>query len=153
MNNIKKRGIDKSKLILSISILLTSIILGSFYYVSQVNKQQSIERQQRLEVEQQRLELQEKIKWSNREYIAKRKGECYDIYLKERKNWNNVKDFSYSEVRDVCIIKYQSKEPAKKGEECEKMLKSIAEIKDEELIDIIKDIYFDCLNNWFSKEF
>lgn len=37
---------DKNKLALPITILLSSIILGSFYYVSEINKQKSIEKQQ-----------------------------------------------------------------------------------------------------------
>lgn len=43
---------DKNRLVLSIAILLASIILGSFYYASQVNKQQSIERQQAIKIEE-----------------------------------------------------------------------------------------------------
>ena len=42
---------DKSKLVLPITILLASIILGGFYYASQVNKQKSIERQQAVKIE------------------------------------------------------------------------------------------------------
>ncbi|MCK5475444.1 MAG: hypothetical protein KAI71_02590 [Candidatus Pacebacteria bacterium] len=43
---------DKNRLILSIAILSASIILGGFYYASQVNKQQSIERQQAIRIEE-----------------------------------------------------------------------------------------------------
>lgn len=42
---------DKHKLVLPISILLGCIILGGFFYASQVNKQQSIERQQQIELQ------------------------------------------------------------------------------------------------------
>jgi hypothetical protein len=41
----------KNKLILPISILLGCIVLGSFYYFSQLNKQKSIETQQRIELQ------------------------------------------------------------------------------------------------------
>lgn len=41
---------DKHKLILPISILLGCIILGGFFYASQINKQKSIERQQQAEL-------------------------------------------------------------------------------------------------------
>ena len=41
---------DKNKLVLPISILLGCIILGGFYYVNQLNKQKSIERQQQIEL-------------------------------------------------------------------------------------------------------
>ncbi len=43
---------NKDKIVLSIAILLASIILGGFYYASQVNKQKSIERQQTIKIEE-----------------------------------------------------------------------------------------------------
>ena len=46
----------KNKLILPISIILGTVILGGFYYASQVNKQNSIERQQQIEIEMERQE-------------------------------------------------------------------------------------------------
>jgi len=42
---------NKNKLILPISILLGCIILGGFFYVSQINKQRSIEKQQQIELQ------------------------------------------------------------------------------------------------------
>ncbi|MSU44951.1 hypothetical protein EXS45_02115 [Candidatus Nomurabacteria bacterium] len=41
---------DKNKLILPVSILLGCIILGGFFYASQVSKQNSIEKQQQIEL-------------------------------------------------------------------------------------------------------
>ena len=87
-----------------------------------------------------------------KEYIAKRKGECYDIYLQEKKNWSNVKDFNYSETRDICIVKYKSDEPAKSKEKCGEIIKNTSEMGDY-LRDMIFDSYVNCLENWFSKEF
>ncbi len=40
-----------NKLSLPATILIGSVILGSFYYASQVNKQNSIEKQQRMEIQ------------------------------------------------------------------------------------------------------
>lgn len=91
-----------NKLLLPITILLASIILGGFYYATQVNKQQSIEKQQRLELEAEALDREQEKK----EYIAKRKLECYDIEQKERKNWNNVDGSFYDEENDVCKVQY-----------------------------------------------
>lgn len=42
---------DKSKLILPITILLGCIILGGFYYASQLSKQKSIEKQQQIDLQ------------------------------------------------------------------------------------------------------
>jgi len=41
------------------TILIASLILGGFYYASQVNKQRSIERQQQIKIEQQRQAKEE----------------------------------------------------------------------------------------------
>lgn len=153
-----------NKLTLPATILIASIILGGFYYASQVNKQNSIERQQEIKLqedrrieearaEREKVENEAKIEQVKKEYIAKRKNECYDIYIQERKNWNNVEDFSYSEARDVCVVNYKSDKPAKTKEECEKIISNIPETTGDYLREIIFDLYSDCLENWFSKQF
>ena len=43
-----------NKLLLPVVILIASIVLGGFYYASQVTKQKSIERQQQIEIEQEK---------------------------------------------------------------------------------------------------
>lgn len=52
---------EKSKLILPITILVSIIILGGFLYAIQVNKQQSIEKQQNIELEEKRRIEEAKI--------------------------------------------------------------------------------------------
>ena len=87
-----------------------------------------------------------------REYIAERKNDCYSIYEKERVKWNNVVDFRYSEVRDVCIIKYTSEKPPKSEEECSKITDVVPdEGYESELFDALYDSQMDCSQNWFSK--
>jgi len=49
-----------NKLSLPAVILIASIILGGFYYASQVNKQKSIEKQQQIEIKQKRQEQLDK---------------------------------------------------------------------------------------------
>lgn len=142
-----------NKLILPATILLASLILGGFFYAIQVNKQRSIERQQEIKLQEDRKIEEAKAEQEKKEYIAKRKNECYDLYERERDKWNNVKDFSYSEVRDVCIIKYKSDEPAKSEEDCKKIIENLSPETSERLRDLIFEAHFDCLENWFSKEF
>lgn len=48
------------KITLPITIIISSIILGGFYYASQVGKQKSIEKQQRIEIEQKQQEQLDK---------------------------------------------------------------------------------------------
>ena len=62
-----------NKLSLPTTIIIASLILGGFYYASQVNKQQSIERQQEI----------------------KRKQECYD---RDGYYYN----YYYNEKNDLC---------------------------------------------------
>ena len=64
-------------------ILIASIILGGFFYATQVNKQSSIERQQQ------------------KEYIAKRKLDCLTIYKAESDKFNNVQSWNYDHIIDV----------------------------------------------------
>jgi len=141
-----------SKLTLPFTILIASLVLGGFFYASQVNKQRSIERQQEIKLQDDRRIQEAKVEQEKKEYVARRKNECYGLYEKERDKWNNVKDFGYSEVRDVCIVKYKSSEPARSKEDCEKIIKNTSEMS-EELRDIIFEAYSDCSENWFSKQF
>ena len=130
-----------NKLSLPVVILIASVILGGFFYASQVNKQNSIERQQEIKLQEDRRIEEAKKEQAKKEYIARRKNECYGTYLKERENWNNVVDFNYSEVRDVCVVKYKSSEPAKTKEECGKIIENLSEITDDNLRDLIFDHY------------
>ena len=94
------------KLSLPATILIASLILGGFFYASQVNKQQSIERQQEVKLQEDRRIEEAKTGQENKEYIAKRKLECYGIYEKERDKWNNVDGSFYREEDDVCVVRY-----------------------------------------------
>jgi len=142
-----------NKLLLPATILIASIILGGFFYASQVNKQRSIERQQEIKLQEDRRIEEAKAEQTKKEYIAKRRNECYNVYLQEKENWTNVEEFYYSEARDLCIVRYELSEPAKTKEECEEMIKGIWDIEDDTLREMIWDNYINCTNNTFSKEF
>lgn len=49
---------DRNKLILPVAIVLGSLIVGGFVFATQVNKQNSIERQKQWEIEQEDKKLQ-----------------------------------------------------------------------------------------------
>ena len=84
-----------NKLSLPAVILIASIVLGGFYYASQLNKQQSIEKQQQIKIEQERQETEAKAEQDKRDYIAKRKTECLAIYKAESNRYGNVKSWNY----------------------------------------------------------
>ncbi len=44
-----------------------------------------------------------------KEYASKRKGDCYEIEQKERKNWNNIDGSFYKEEDDTCVVRYVQK--------------------------------------------
>lgn len=138
-----------SKYIWPITAVVTSIILGGSIFAVQISKQKSIEKQQEVNMKME----QEKQDQAKKEYIAKRKNECYSIYEKERAKWNNVVEPKYSEARDVCVIKYKSDKKAESKETCSEIIKSATTETSSELTSMLFDAYYDCQNNYFSKEF
>ncbi len=141
---------EKSKLILPITILVASIILGGFFYASQINKQHSIERQQQIKLEEERKIQEAKLEQEKKEYIAKRKSECYSLYEKERAKWNNVKGNEYDEEKDVCLIRYKATDEWK-DKNCDDFLPKAD--TSEFLRKILLKSYFDCKDNSFTNEF
>lgn len=86
-----------NKLSLPAVIIIASLILGGFYFASQVIKQKSIERQQEIKLETERQETEAKAEQEQKEYVAKRKMECYEMYLSEKKRVSNVENYGYVE--------------------------------------------------------
>ena len=86
---------------LPVAIIIASLILGVSFYQIQSSKQKSIEKQTEAKNEQ-----------DNKEYVSKRKKECYNIEQSERKNYNNVDGSFYNEENneiysaDVCVVRY-----------------------------------------------
>ncbi len=81
----------KEKLILSITILLASVILGGFYYTTQINKQKSIEKQQQIKIEIAKQVLEKEERGIKKEEDEKRKREVlYNFCIKDAENnyWN-----------------------------------------------------------------
>lgn len=53
----------------------------------------------------------ERVAREKKAYVAKRRGECYDIYSRERAKFNNVVAPAYNEFRDVCEVRYKRSTP------------------------------------------
>jgi hypothetical protein len=77
-----------NKIILPISIIISSIILGGIFYSTQFNKQKLISEQER------------------KEYKVKRTKDCYDYETSERKKFDNIDGSFYDEENDVCKVRY-----------------------------------------------
>ena len=104
MDKIKKivqglaRNLGKiNKLSLPATIVIASLIIGGFYFGSQVIKQHSIERQQEIKIAQE-----------HKEYVAKRKMECYELYKERDETRSNVDDYFYREKDDICVVIYEN---------------------------------------------
>jgi hypothetical protein len=102
--------IENIKLTLPATILLGCIILGSFIYASQVSKQRSIEKQQEIKMADDRRVETIKADQTKKEYVVKRKKDCYDFETSERKKFNNVDGSFYDEENDVCKVRYVNRE-------------------------------------------
>ena len=103
MDKIKKimRGLVTSlgkinKLTLSTTIIIASIILGGFYFGSQVNKQRSIERQQEIKIEQERQETETKAG----------QDKCKALSSGVKENWNNVMGVTYDDFWKECMVTF-----------------------------------------------
>lgn len=115
-----KPGFNINKLSLPATIILASFILGGFFYVTQANKQRSIEKQQQLELQAKSEQDRTKAEQDKKEYAADRKSDCLKIYETESEKWNNVRGWRYDETGDQCYIRY--KEPvAKTDAKCDEL--------------------------------
>ena len=104
------------KLALPMTILLGCIILGGFIYVSQINKQKSIERQQQIDIQakenQQQIDLQAKIEADQQtetnKVLAKYREECVALEEKNSKVFQTTYDNCTSDYCKESIEKFAS---------------------------------------------
>lgn len=87
--------IEINKLTLPTTILIASIVLGTFYYVSQVSKQKSIEKQQGT-----------KLQDDKRAEVFSNNLKCQTLLKDLKQRWNNVVGIYYDERENTCIVKY-----------------------------------------------
>lgn len=106
---------EKNKFILSITILMASIILGGFFYASQINKQRSIERQQEIKLQADRQVEEAKIEKDKADEIFSNNLKCQTLLKDLRQRWNNVVGIYYSEWQNTCIVKYTEKGETKEA--------------------------------------
>lgn len=102
---------NTNKLSMPTTILIGSIIIGGFYYASQINKQKSIEKQQE-------TEQLAKTELANKEYAAHQKEACLNIYKTEAGKWNNVNGWRYDDLNDKCYVQYKAN-PKLTSAECD----------------------------------
>ena len=106
---------DKHKLILPISILVGCIILGGFIYASQLSKQQSIEKQQQINLRAKTEADQTKADKDKTDATFSNNLKCQTLLKDLKQRWNNVVGIYYDEILNTCIVKYREKGEVKEG--------------------------------------
>lgn len=101
-------------------MVLSSLILGGSFYSIQINKQRSLERQQQINIQEKQREDKAKADQAKKEFTAKQKSDCLEIYKTENSKWNNVTGWRYDENLDACYVSYKDSKP-KSAEECDKL--------------------------------
>lgn len=97
---------QKEKLILPVSILLASLVLGGFFYASQINKQESIERQQRIKISEDKRTQEAETKKEEEEKVFANNLKCQSLLKEIKQRWYNVVGIYYDSYLNTCIVKY-----------------------------------------------
>lgn len=93
-----------NKLSLPATIIIASLILGGFFYASQVSKQKSIESQQEIKLQDDRR--QQEIK-NTTEELQLKQAECKSLSAGVMKEWNNVVGVTYDNAFwKECVVTY-----------------------------------------------
>ncbi len=106
---------SNNKIILPISILLGCIILGGFYYAGELNKQDSIERQQKIELQAKTDADSLKMKKDKADEDFNNNLKCQNLLSELQRRWNNVEGIYYNDIRNTCMVKYLDKGKHEEG--------------------------------------
>lgn len=104
---------------------------------------------------QETFEKQRELDQIQKEYVAKRKSDCLDIYKTEGAKWNNVSSWNYDESNDSCDVIYKQRESERLSQaKCTENLKASKEIYGDEPLPpyILKD-YAHCVDGTFANNF
>lgn len=137
------------KVTLPVAIVISAVVLAIGFYAVQYNKQQSIEKQQILKLQEDGAIEKVKAEQAQKEYVAKRKKDCYDVLERERKAFSNTRDGEYDEEADVCRITYKAVQGEWEDTDCE-MIKPSEALSESTYF---WRQYWNCKNNIFDKEY
>jgi uncharacterized membrane protein YciS (DUF1049 family) len=108
-----------NKLSLPATIIIASLILGGFYYASQINKQKSIEKQQEIKLQNEKQQQEVKLQDEKRQQETKnaledlklKQDECKSLSVGVTKKWNNVIGVTYdNDFWKQCVVTYTDHE-------------------------------------------
>lgn len=96
----------KKYIIIATSLIVCSVIIGGSIISVQSNKQNSIERQQRISLEAKRVEMVAKEIKDEQDDIFNKSLECEKLLAGLKKRWNNVIGIRYSSFENSCMVKF-----------------------------------------------
>jgi hypothetical protein len=92
------------------------------------------------------VRAQAKAEQDQRAYVAKRRGDCYEIFAKERSRFNNVEAPEYDPDDDVCRVRYKRSTP-------DASCANLASISDTLHFPLLDNHRIDCESQTFTNEF
>ena len=95
-----------TKLTLPATIIIASLILGGFFYASQLNKQKSIERQQEIKLQEDRRKEEARAEKEKIDEAFSNNLKCQTLLKDLKKRLDNVAGIYYDELLNTCIVKY-----------------------------------------------
>ncbi|MBU1031954.1 hypothetical protein KKE03_03475 [Patescibacteria group bacterium] len=117
MDQIDKIIKKLNKLSLPTVILIASLVIGGFYYASEVNKQKSIERQQEMKIQEEKTKT-DQIK-QEQEQTAKQLQDCLNKVAEGFKGLEGIKNATRDDYnmiidliqkqKDDCFKRYPQK--------------------------------------------
>jgi len=115
----------KKLLVLSscLSLLIVSLSFAYYFVVFLPQHERARAEQEKVLAEEKKVKEKLQNDQKEREFVAKRKNECYEIYEKERKQWNNTAGNYYDKDTDECIIRYTTEQY--KGVNCDTEYKGL----------------------------
>lgn len=91
----------KTTVVLPVSIIIGSFIIGGFVYAAQLSKQRFIESQEKVKQEEQKL----------KDEISSKQRECELLSKGVMEQWNNVMGVFYDEILwKECVVTYTDTE-------------------------------------------
>lgn len=137
-------------------VLVAVASVGLWLFRSELARRADVARREEMRVteldRQQRLVAAAERRQARREYIARRRGECYDIYVKERQRFSNAEGPEYREDTDTCRIRYKSQ---RRRASCASILSAgpPSDMDTSPLADRRWERWNDCETNTFTVDF
>ncbi len=95
----------KEKLILPVSIIFGCVILGVFFYASQINKNK-IEQSTKSEPQKEDVSFNKSLECQKLRSNALSVAKSFDIYAPPGSNWSSLIELFYSPITNSCISSF-----------------------------------------------